>query len=144
MYFDCCCLNRPFDDQSNPLVNLEAYAVRNLLALCERKVFVMITSEVLRDEIDAIPDLIKREKVKALESIAVELVRLNDKLIERAKYFESLKIGAYDALYLACAEEKADIFFTVDKKLLKKTKKIYDLKIEVWNPIRLLEKFYES
>ena len=31
IYFDACCLNRPFDDQRQPRVRLEAEAISHLL-----------------------------------------------------------------------------------------------------------------
>lgn len=39
---------------------------------------------------------------------------MTQELRQRAKKFESLNWQAFDALHLACAEENADVFLTVD------------------------------
>jgi len=114
IYMDCCCLNRPFDDQAEPIIHLEAEAVKIILALCEQKIFTLISSQIL----------------KLLENIAQKVIKIDNKIEERAKYFENLGVQAFDALHLACAEGNADVFLTVDNK-----KKIKDLKIKVRNPL---------
>lgn len=35
IYLDVCCLNRPFDDQTQERIRLEAEAVRLILANCQ-------------------------------------------------------------------------------------------------------------
>jgi len=35
IYLDCCSLQRPFDDKSQPRIAVEAEAVLVILALCE-------------------------------------------------------------------------------------------------------------
>lgn len=121
IYMDCCCLNRPFDDQAEPIIHLEAEAVKIILALCEQKIFTLISSQIL----------------KLLENIAQKVIKIDNKIEERAKYFENLGVQAFDALHLACAEGNADVFLTVDNK-----KKIKDLKIKVRNPLEWLEEVY--
>jgi len=77
-----------------------------------------------------------------LENIAQKVIKVDNKIEERAKYFENLGVQAFDALHLACAEGNADVFLTVDKKLLKRIEKIKDLKIKVRNPLEWLEEVY--
>jgi len=57
IYMDCCCLNRPFDDQTNPIIHLEAEAIKIILSLCEQKVFTLVSSEILKFEIEKTPDV---------------------------------------------------------------------------------------
>jgi len=142
IYMDCCCLNRPFDDQTNPIIHLEAEAIKIILSLCEQRVFTLVSSEVLKFEIEKIPDVLRKEKLKILEQLAQEVIKINDEIETRAKYFESLGIQSFDALHLACAERGADILITVDKAFLKKANKIRDLKIEIKNPIEWLKGVY--
>ncbi len=40
IYLDACCLNRPFDDQSQPCVHLEAEAVLIILARLKTREFM--------------------------------------------------------------------------------------------------------
>jgi len=42
-------------------------------------------------------------------------------------------------MHLACAETQADVFLTVDDRLLEKAKSIKTLKIEVNNPLKWVE-----
>ena len=37
IYLDVCCLNRPFDDQSQPRIRLESETILIILAQCEQK-----------------------------------------------------------------------------------------------------------
>ena len=142
IYLDCCCFNRPFDDQSDPLVHLEAEAVKIILALCEREFFELVTSEVLKFEIEKTPDILRREKLKALEAIAKMTVRLGEEVVKRAKLFEEYGLKAVDALHLACAEQKAQVLLTVDRKFLKKARTLKGLKIEVKNPVEWLTEVF--
>jgi len=90
----------------------------------------------------------RRRKIRVLrdenllENIAQKVIKIDNKIEERAKYFENLGVQAFDALHLACAEGNADVFLTVDNKLLKRIKKIKDLKIKVRNPLEWLEEVY--
>ena len=137
---DCCCLNRPFDDQSDPIISLETEAIKSILELCYKGTFSLVTSDVLKFEIGKTPDIVKRERLKVLEGIAREQIKLSEHIINRAKHFEQLGIKPFDALHLACAESGADVFLTVDSKLLKKVKTIPDLKVEVYNPVDWIRK----
>lgn len=143
IYLDCCCLNRPFDDQSDPLVHLEAEAIKIILALCEKGFFEFLTSEILKFEIEKTPEILRREKLKTLESIARKSIKLDEGIIKRAKIFEEYGVKAIDALHLACAEREAQVLLTVDRKFLKKAKGIEDLKIEVKNPIEWLMEVFQ-
>ena len=56
VYLDCCSLQRPFDDRSQPRIAVEAEAVLVILALCESHHVRLISSEVFLFEIGRIPD----------------------------------------------------------------------------------------
>ena len=144
IYMDCCCFNRPFDDQSDPLVHLEAEAVKIILALCEKEFFELVTSDTLKFEIEKTPDVLRVEKLKALESIARRNVKLDNIIVKRAKFFEGYGLKAVDALHLACAEQEAQVLLTVDRKFLKKARKIESLEIEIKNPIEWLTEVFDG
>ncbi len=139
---DCCCLNRPFDDQTNPIVHLEAEAIKIIISLCEQGILTLVSSQILKFEIENTPDILRRERLKVLEETAKKTIKINEEIERRAKYFESLGIQSFDALHLACAEMEADILLTVDKRFLKKARKITDLKIEVKNPLEWIKEVY--
>ena len=142
IYMDCCCLNRPFDAQSSPTVHLEAEAIKIIISLCERGIFNLISSQILKFEIENTPDILRRERLKILEKIAKKTIRITEEIEKRAKYFETLGIQSFDALHLACAETEADILLTVDKRFLKKVRRIENLKIEVKNPLEWIKEVY--
>ena len=92
-------------------------------------------------EINRTPDIEKRNSVLAFTDRITEKINVTEKEIERAKVIESFGFGAMDALHLSCAEKlKADVFLTVDDKLIKKSKTNEDkLKIRVENPVIWLQ-----
>jgi len=63
IYMDCCCLNRLFDNQSNPIVHLEAEAIKIVMSLCDRGIFTLVSSQILKFEIENTPDVLRRESV---------------------------------------------------------------------------------
>ena len=56
IYLDVCCLQRPFDDQRQVRVHLEAEAVKLILAQVEAGELIWIGSEVVEYEIAQNPD----------------------------------------------------------------------------------------
>lgn len=47
IYLDVCCLNRPFDDQTQERIFLEAEAIRLILARCQSGEWQLLGSEVM-------------------------------------------------------------------------------------------------
>ena len=56
IYFDVCCLNRPFDDQTQDRIHLEAEAVIVILKHIEYDDWSLIGSGIINYEIDKTPD----------------------------------------------------------------------------------------
>lgn len=54
---DVCCLNRPFDDQTQERIHLESEAILSILNRCEAKEWKLVSSEVIEFEIAKIPNL---------------------------------------------------------------------------------------
>lgn len=61
VYFDACCLARPFDDQTIDRNHLEAEAVIVLLRRVHLGEWQMVSSEMLESEIEAGADVQRRE-----------------------------------------------------------------------------------
>jgi len=135
IYFDVCCLNRPFDDQSDYKIHLESEAILILISLCENDFHDIINSSIIEYEINLALEENKKKMVKTILSLSKYKIELNDKIIKRALYFEENGIDPFDALHLACAEYGSDILLTVDDKFIKKATKINDLKVEILNPL---------
>ncbi len=59
IYLDTCCLNRPFDDQSQERIRLETEAVMIILARLSRKEWIWLGSQALEIEIDRAATVLK-------------------------------------------------------------------------------------
>jgi len=132
---DNCCLNRPFDDQSNLRIHLEAEAIKTIIRLVEQQKWNLVSSKVLKFEISKIADESRRKELMLMESLAGEVVQINTQIGVRANEFERLGIQSFDALHLACSENNADILLTVDDRLIKKALTVNNLNISVRNPL---------
>jgi len=139
-------LNRPFDDQTQARIHLEAEAVLMILAQCDTGHWKWIGSEVLDLEINRTPDPERRRRMRLLASHAHSSIVIGQPEVERAKQFEAWGISAFDALHLACAESgKADVFLTTDDKLLRRsTAHTKQLRIRVENPLTWLREVNKS
>jgi hypothetical protein len=135
IYMDCCCLNRPFDDQSNLRVHLEAEAIKTIITLIEQQEWHLISSKILTFEISKIADESRKKELMVIASLANETVQINTSIATRVNEFERFGVQAFDALHLACSEDNADVFLTVDDKFIKKASCINKLNITVCNPL---------
>jgi predicted nucleic acid-binding protein len=138
IYFDVCCLNRPFDDQMQDRVHLEAEAILAILNHSRTAGWSVIGSEAIDFEIAKMPDHDKRLKVRVLSTLLDTHVKVDAGVEQRALELQKVGMKALDALHVACAEKaKAAVLLTTDDNLLSKAaqnKKMLKLKIE--NPLR--------
>jgi predicted nucleic acid-binding protein len=141
IYFDTCCINRPFDDQTQVRVRLEAEAVLGILSQIENGEWEWVGSEVLMDEIEQTPDAQRLSRVKLLSGFVQEVVEVNEKEVKRAKELQKEGFQVFDALHIACAESaEADVFLSTDDRLLKQAKRVSKrLKVRVENPLAWIE-----
>lgn len=141
VYLDTCCLNRPFDDQTQLRVRLEAEAVLAILARIENNEWAWIGSEVLLDEVEQIPDSQKLTRVKLLLDFIKENIEVGQKEEKRANDLIEKGFQIFDALHIACAEKaNADIFLSTDDNLLKLAKRIEkQLNVRIENPLIWVE-----
>lgn len=121
IYLDACCLNRPFDDQTQPRIALETQAILSILSNCELGLWKLIASVVLDEELDQTPDLERLKNVKTILAIAKIKVISSQFIERRSLELQNLGFSGYDATHIASAERsQADIFLTTDDRLLKK------------------------
>lgn len=135
IYFDVCCLNRPFDDQTQDRIHLEAEAILSILNHNRMSGWSIIGSDAIDFEIGKMPDHDKRVKVQILSTLHDTHVKVDAGVEQRALELKQVGLKALD---VACAEKaKADILLTTDDLFLSKAahkKKMLKLKIE--NPLR--------
>jgi predicted nucleic acid-binding protein len=140
IYLDACCLNRPFDEQSQLRIRLESEVIIFILSRIYEKEWEWIGSEILEIELEQTPNVEKRERLILSASRSDTSVKIEQMEDMRAHELEKLGFHAFDALHIACAESgKADIFLTTDDKLLKlATHQSDQLKVSVANPLTWL------
>jgi predicted nucleic acid-binding protein len=141
VYLDTSVYNRPFDDQGQTRIRLEAEAFLLILEKAISGTIRIIASSALEYENSRNPFIERRERVTSYLSVASKFTSLNDIIKRRALTLENMGIDPIDALHLAFAETSADYFLTCDDGILKKTKKTVDLfSIEVCNPLEFILK----
>jgi len=132
IYLDNCCFNRPFDDQSSLIIQLETEAKLNVQTRVKQGEFDLCWSFVLDYENGANPFEEVRNRISAWKEIANIDCDLNDDISNKASELMKLGLRQMDASHLACAIYlNADYFLTTDKKLLNKQ----IIEINVVNPI---------
>ena len=142
IYLDACCLNGPFDDQTQPRIALETQAILTILSQCESGLWKLITSAAIDEELDQTPDLERLKNVKTILAIAKIKVISSQFIEERSTELQKLRFSGYDATHIASAERsQADIFLTTDDRLIKKAQKNTQLiYVEIDNPVQWLIK----
>lgn len=137
VYMDVCCWNRPFDDQTQTRIHLEAEAVLAIVAEIERGRCQLLHSEVVDLEVDDAPDVERRQRLRLMISDRHRYVRCNSKVASRALALEQLGFAGIDALHVASAESGgADVLLTTDDRLLRvATRHASSLHVRVANPL---------
>jgi len=141
VYLDACCLNRPFDDQSQPRIRLEAEAISLILEKLHQSEWEWVGSEILLHEVGQNPDLENKQRALSFASLAHLVVETTEKVLSRAEELEEAGFDPYDAIHLSSAElGKADVFRTTDDQILKvaaRKKSLFSFTVE--NPVKWLE-----
>ncbi|KKM10755.1 hypothetical protein SY88_11725 [Clostridiales bacterium PH28_bin88] len=140
IYLDACCLNRPFDDQTQDRIRLESEAVLSILNRCQMGEWQLIGSEALDYEIFKIPDDDRKQKVLILAGLVQSKVFLDVKVVQQANLLQEAGLAALDALHISCAEKGgANALLTTDDRLVRQAARTKALiKITVANPISWL------
>jgi hypothetical protein len=140
IYLDVCCLNRPFDDQHQDRIRLEAEAVLLILGRCEAGVWQWLSSAVVEEEVNNTPSHERRARVRNMLSGAQSTITLTATTVTRAQALQAMGFRTYDALHLACAEQATvDVFLTTDDCVLcLATRHTAQLQVRVANPLEWL------
>jgi predicted nucleic acid-binding protein len=117
-YLDICALKRPFDDQTQPRIRLEADAVLELLAAPpEHLTFVHTAAQDLENA----QNPLAWRAARIMDWLA-SLPRADTKpedLTRRTQELMTLGLRNFDAFHIASAEfANADVFATTDDRLL--------------------------
>jgi predicted nucleic acid-binding protein len=142
IYFDNCCIQRPFDDKSQIRIRIEAEAVISIIELIEENKIELVTSSIVEMESKKTPDPERVKFGSKILSLSTKKINLSDKIIKRAKEFEKMNVKAIDALHLAIGDiEKIDYVCTTDDRFIKQAVKIKNLKTRIVSPIKFIEEY---
>ena len=121
VYLDNCCFNRPFDDQSQARVRLEAEAKLEIQQRIKDKRIELAWSYVLDYENQANPFEERRDVIARWKTAAAVDVEETDAIVQQAREIASRGLRAKDALHVACAMAAGcDFFLTTDDFVVKK------------------------
>jgi predicted nucleic acid-binding protein len=140
IYLDNCCYNRPFDDQSDIVVRLEAEAKLFIQQKVKENALELVWSFILDYENSKNPFEDRRERISLWRDLSIDDCILSEFIKNKAKELEdTLGLKQMDAAHIACAlEKKADYFITTDRKILKK--QIED--ISIVNPTIFVQEIF--
>jgi predicted nucleic acid-binding protein len=144
LYLDVSCLNRPFDDQSQARIRLEADAVIFILQAIDDGRYQQVSSRMAEIEAAHISDEVRRRRV--LELLPQDRIGLSPDIFSRAEQLVDRGLAAADAVHVAAAEVSgAHVFLTCDDRLLRQCHRLADgLKVSVVNPIDWLKEQFDA
>ncbi len=138
VYLDSCCLNRPYDDQSQTRIALESTAILAILEQVILGQLKLADTSTLQYEIQYITDLTRRNGILHFLSYSSSYQTLTQEIEQRGIALNKLGFKQLDALHLASAEAmNADIFLTTDDQFLRRANQYSALlSIQVLNPVQ--------
>ena len=146
VYLDTCCLNRPFDDQTQERIRRETNALVRVFEHSARHEWAWISSTHVEGEIGQTRDLVRRRRVLQLVALAHENVPVTDATGRRALDLQSLGFSPADAVHIACAEQgRADVLLTTDESFIRRANRhARELQVAVQNPLTFVAAMEES
>ena len=139
IYLDNCCFNRPFDDQSQLRIKLEA----ELKIQDEIKAgkFQLIWSYILQSENEANPYSERRRAIREWKNHAIMDMNEESSILEKGTELMLSGLRNKDALHIACAIlATCEYFLTTDDKILNKNESVEG--ITITDPIDFIKKVY--
>ena len=139
LYLDNCCLNRPYDDQTNLNIRLEAEAKIFIQNEILEKNYELAWSFMMDYEITSNPFYDRQLAFMKWKNIAVVDIDPIAEVLKKGKELQQMNIKDKDALHIACAlKAECAYFLTTDRKILNKN--ISGVKII--NPLDFIRQFY--
>ena len=135
IYLDNCCYNRPYDDQSQLKINMEALAKLNIQQQIRDGKVNLVTSYILVAENTANRFETKRNDIQSfIDNYTHTFVSeaSSDKVKKIAQDIMETGVKLMDACHIACAViAECDYFISTDKRLLK----YQSDKVKIVNPL---------
>ena len=128
VYLDNCCLNRPFDDQRQMRVRLEAEAMLCIQEHIRRETLELVWSYMLDFENAANPFEERRTTISGWRQYATMDIEETAMILQRANRLAGMGLKAKDALHMACAiAGECTYFVTTDDNILKRRQDVHDI-----------------
>ena len=138
VYLDNCCYNRPYDDQSQPAINLETIAKLEIQQQIREGKILLVTSYVLLAENRANPFEAKRNAIAGFinKYTYTYVSKAKEKEVNRiAEDIMKTGVKLMDASHVACAIiAGCDYFVSTDKRLLKYRTE----QVQIVNPVEYI------
>ena len=123
IYLDNCTFNRPFDDQKQIRIHIEAEAKLYIQQKIKEKEIALVWSYILDYENAQNPFEERKKAILKWKELADVDIEENESIIKKATEIKKKGLKAKDALHIACAiEGKAEYFITTDDMIIKKMK----------------------
>lgn len=130
VYLDNCCFNRPFDDQRQTRVRLEAEAKLCLQEQIRNGTLELVWSYMVDAENAANPFEERRTTISGWRQYATLDVEETAVILQSANTLAVSGLKAKDALHLACAIAGACTYFvTTDDDILKRRQEVLDITV---------------
>jgi hypothetical protein len=121
VYLDNCCFNRPFDDQSQARIRIEAEAKLEIQRRIKEGKIELAWSYMLDYENQANPFEERRDVISRWKMAASVDVGASETIMRQARQIVANGLRSKDALHLACAiATGCDFFLTTDDFVLKR------------------------
>ena len=144
IYLDMCCYNRPYDDQTQMKIAMEAQAKLYIQDMIRAKKLELISSYILRYECGNNPFPMRKDAIlDFIDKNAFGYVGDERKTVVEEKAAEIMKTGIKfkDACHVASAiYAGCDYFVSTDKRLLKYRSK----EIKMVTPIEFIVEIEED
>jgi hypothetical protein len=130
IYLDNCCLNRPFDDQSQIRIRIETEAKLRIQEEIRSGNIQLIWSYILDYENNRNPYIERKVRINGWKKYAIQDIEENPELLKTANLLNQIGIQKIDSLHISCAIfAKCDYFLTTDDKILQRADHIDYIKI---------------
>ncbi len=130
IYLDNCCFNRPYDDQNQLRIRLEAEAKLAIQEMIQRNKIELAWSYVTDYENEQNPFKQKRILIHQWKNYATINIKETPEIISIAENLVQIGFKSKDSLHLACAlSANCDYFITTDDQLIKRSVQIDNIKV---------------
>ena len=143
IYLDNCCFNRPFDDQSQIRIKLEAEAKLQIQGDIQDEKFELVWSYILEAENIANPFEERKRAILEWKRRSIMIIKEEETILKKARQLTEFGLRSKDALHLACAiAAGCKYFITTDDKIINKQNLIAELILT--DPIGFIKEVYDD